>query len=91
MALKRYIRYFDPDIRKSNSIVKPPYPMSLEFTLDGINGLKFGDVLSVSGLPKRYSDNFVFCIQNITHTISNTGEWTTSVTCFPRIRLKDAA
>ena len=91
LALKRYIRYFDPDIRKSNSIVKPPYPMLLEFTLDGINGLKFGDVLSVSGLPKRYSDNFVFCIQNITHTISNTGEWTTSVTCFPRIRIKDAA
>ena len=91
LALKRYLRFFDPDIRKCNSVVKPPYPMSLEFTLDGINGLKFGDVLSVSGLPKRYSDNFVFCIQNITHTVSNSGEWTTAVTCFPRVRIKDAA
>lgn len=91
LALKRYLRFFDPDIRKCNSVVKPPYPMSLEFTLDGINGLKFGDVLSVSGLPKRYSDNFVFCIQNITHTVSNAGEWTTAVTCFPRVRIKDVA
>jgi phage protein D len=67
---------------------KSIFPMELEFTIDGINGLKYGDVLSFDGLPKRYTESFVFTILGITHAVSNEGEWTTQVKCNPRIRIK---
>ena len=62
--------------------------MELEFTIDGINGLKYGDVLSFDGLPKRYTDSFIFAIMGITQAVSNEGEWTTQVKCVPRVRIK---
>ncbi len=60
--------------------------MNLEFTIDGINGLKYGDILQFDGIPKRYKDAFVFMIVGITHTVSTSGDWTTQVTCNPRVR-----
>jgi hypothetical protein len=61
--------------------------MDLEFTIDGINGFKFGDVLTFAGLPRRYIDSFVFCVKEIAHSVGNDGEWTTKISCFPRIRI----
>lgn len=85
-ALAMYVTYFTDDIKKSLNYTKAYFPMNLEFTLDGINGLKYGDVLQFDGIPKRYVDAFVFMIVGITHTVDTSGQWTTSITCNPRVR-----
>ena len=87
--LEKYVTYFTDDIVKSIGNNKSIFPMDLEFTIDGINGFKFGDVLNFNGLPKRYTDSFVFTVLGIEHTVSNEGEWTTKIKCNPRIRIKE--
>lgn len=87
-SIERYVTYFTPDIKESIRINKSIFPMELQFTIDGINGFKYGDVLSFAGLPKRYTDSFVFCVTSIAHSVSNDGEWTTQISCIPRIRIK---
>lgn len=87
-CLERYVTYFTKDIDKSIEKNKSIFPMELEFTIDGINGFKYGDVLNFAGLPKRYTDSFVFTIIGISHSVSGDGEWTTKITCNPRVRLK---
>ena len=85
-ALAMYVTYFTDDIKKSLNYTKAYFPMNLEFTIDGINGLKYGDVLQFDGIPRRYVDAFVFMIVGITHTVDASGQWTTSITCNPRVR-----
>jgi len=87
-SIERYVTYFTPDIKESIRINKSIFPMELQFTIDGVNGFKYGDVLSFAGLPKRYTDSFVFCVTSIAHSVSNDGEWTTQISCIPRIRIK---
>ena len=87
--LEKYVTYFTDDIEKSIGNNKSIFPMELEFTIDGINGFKYGDVLNFNGLPKRYTDSFVFTVLGIEHTVSNEGEWTTKIKCNPRIRIKE--
>jgi len=88
-VLEQYVTHFDPDIKICLGKSKSIFPMDLEFTIDGINGFKYGDVLNFSGLPKRYTKSFVFTILRITHNVSTAGEWTTVIKCLPRIRIKD--
>ena len=88
-VLEKYVTYFTDDIEKSIGNNKSIFPMELEFTIDGINGFKYGDVLNFNGLPKRYTDSFVFTVLGIEHTVSNEGEWTTRIKCNPRIRIKE--
>jgi phage protein D len=80
--------YFTPDIKQSINRNKSVFPMELEFTLDGINGFKYGDVLAVAGLPRRYREAFVFTIIGVDHSVSNDGEWTTKIKCNARARIK---
>lgn len=86
-TIERYITYFTPDINDSIDRNKSIFPMELEFTIDGINGFKYGDVLSFSGLPARYTRSFVFTVLGITHKVSTTGEWLTTIKCNPRVRI----
>jgi hypothetical protein len=85
-ALTKYITYFTPNIRESMNTNKATFQMELEFTIDGINGFKFGDVLNFNGIPRRYRDAFVFTVQTITQTVGTDGEWTTKITCGPRVK-----
>ena len=62
----------------------PIFPFDASFTIDGINGLRYGDVLSFDSLPKKYTVNTVFSIIGLNHTISTDGNWTTKVTCIMR-------
>ena len=64
-------------------------PFEASFTIDGINGFRYGDVLQFDGLPKRYRKNTVFSITNINHTISGEGKWTTNITCIMRPKLEE--
>ena len=72
------------DIQKSQQITAPIFPFTAEFTIDGINGLRYGDVLTFEALPLKYRVNTVFSVISVTHNVSNTGEWTTAVKCIMR-------
>ena len=43
-----------------------------------------GDVLQFEALPMRYRLNTVFSIINVTHAVSDTGIWKTSLRCIMR-------
>jgi hypothetical protein len=83
-ALSDYIKMPTDDIQKSQQITAPIFPFTAEFTIDGINGLRYGDVLTFDALPKKYRANTVFSIISVTHNVSNAGEWTTAVKCIMR-------
>jgi len=78
-ALKKYIQYPYPEIQKSNDALAPLFPMEIEFTIDGINGLRYGDVLDFPGLPARYRNHMTFSIKTLSHTLSTSGDWTLKI------------
>lgn len=56
-------------------------PLNLSISIDGINGFKFGNIISSTYLPSKYINNknkIVFIITKITDTIDN-GIWTTDL------------
>jgi len=83
-AMKKYLQYPTPDVRKSQQIVSPIFPFDASFTIDGINGFRYGDVLEFPGLPKKYTENTVFLITSIVHNISSEGTWTSKISCIMR-------
>lgn len=87
-ALENYVSFYYENIEDSIEQTKSIFPMDLEFTIDGINGFKFGDVLNFDGLPKRYTDAFVFTVLGISHTVQTSGQWQTKIKCNPRVRIK---
>lgn len=78
-AMQKYIQFPLPTIEQSNNVAAPVIPFDTEFTVDGINGFKYGDVISFRVLPTRYVTNTVFSVINVTHTIGSDGVWTTTV------------
>jgi hypothetical protein len=83
-AMIEYLKYPTADIRKSQQLTAPIFPFDVSFTIDGINGFRYGDVLEFPGLPKKYTENTVFSIISIVHNISSEGAWTTKITCIMR-------
>ena len=83
-ATLEYLKYPTPDFRQSQQLTAPIFPIDASFTVDGINGFRYGDVLEFPGLPKKYIQNTVFSIISIVHNISSEGAWTTKVTCIMR-------
>jgi hypothetical protein len=83
-ALSSYIKFPTDDIKKSQQITAPIFPFSVEFTIDGINGFRYGDVLQFVSLPKKYRENTVFSIISITHTVGTDGAWTSAIRCIMR-------
>lgn len=83
-ALIEYIKKPFKDFKRSQAMAAPIFPFEATITIDGINGFRYGDVLQFDALPLRYRMNTVFSIINITHTVSNTGEWITELRCIMR-------
>jgi hypothetical protein len=83
-ALKKYIQYPTDDIKNANLLTAPIFPFTVDFTIGGINGFRYGDVLTFDGLPRKYRVNTVFSVISINHTVSNQGEWKTKITCIQR-------
>ena len=86
-SLQKYIQYPKSSLEDTNNLKAPVIPFDASFTIEGINGFRYGDVLEFSGLPKRYTQNTVFCIIGINHSVSSTGEWNTSIQCIMRPRI----
>lgn len=59
-------------------------PIELSMTLDGIGGLRPGNMFLVDYLPKFYRKYAYFCITKVNHSISSAG-WTTSVDAIMRL------
>ena len=55
-----------------------PLPVEVSLTLDGIGGLKVGDLFSVDYLPQLYRRHCYFMISNIGHSVSTSG-WETTI------------
>jgi hypothetical protein len=83
-ALIKYLQYPFPSIQQTNQVAAPTFPIDAEFTIDGINGLRYGDIIDFPALPSKYRTNSTFTIKGINHSISTTGEWTTQVSCLMR-------
>jgi len=90
IALRKHLQYPTKKIDTSNSINAPMFTYSAEFTIDGIHGFRYGDVLQFPGIPKRYKDHTIFNILQIVHTINSSGTWTTKVTCIMRPKIPDS-
>ena len=86
-ALRKYIQYPSDKIQQSNKLAAPIFPFDVSFTIDGINGFRYGDVLQFEVLPIRYRINTVFSVINVTHTIGSDGVWTTVVRCIMRPKI----
>ena len=86
-AITDHIKYPTENIKKSQEMVAPIFPFDVEFTIDGINGLRYGDVLQFEALPLKYRANTVFSIIGIKHTISTDGIWTTNIRCIMRPKI----
>lgn len=83
-SLAEYVKKPFADFKKTTQMSAPIFPFEASFTIDGINGFKYGDVLQFESLPLRYRMNTVFSIISITHTVSNSGDWTTQCRCIMR-------
>jgi hypothetical protein len=87
-AIIKYIKYPTDDIKLSSLMTAPIFPFTAEFTIDGINGLRYGDVVTFEALPYRYRVNTVFSIIGITHSVDSNGLWTTQAKCIMRPSLE---
>lgn len=83
-ALVEYVKFPFNDIIQSQQLTAPVFPFDVEFEIDGINGLRYGDVLTFEGLPAKYRNNTVFSIIGINHEVSTEGVWSTKVKCIMR-------
>ena len=85
--LTNYIQYPKPSIEETTTLKSPVIPFDASFTIDGINGFRYGDVLEFKGLPIRYTQNTVFSIVGINHNVDSSGQWNTGISCIMRPRL----
>jgi hypothetical protein len=83
-ALKKYIQYPTPSIKQSAQMQAPIYPYDIEFTIDGINGFRYGDALEFDAIPTKYKNGTTFSIIAVNHNVSTNGEWTTNIKCIMR-------
>jgi hypothetical protein len=66
-------------ITTGQSSTSSPLPLKINFTVMGISGFKFGDMLIIKGLPSQYSKgNGAFMVTEITHKVDHS-MWTTDV------------
>ena len=72
------------DILKKKKLAEPkdrlshPLPIKYSFTILGNSGLQRGDTFNIIGIPKKYRNNGLFQISELTHTITGM-TWKTRV------------
>ena len=85
-ALKKYVSTPKKNLNELFNFSSPIWPVTVELELDGCYGFRFGDVISVSGMPPTYSQ-FVFSIIKTDHLLAK-NDWTTRITCYLRPRIQ---
>jgi hypothetical protein len=59
-------------------------PVSIELEIDGISGIKVGDIFSMDYIPTMYKTRSVFQVSNISHDISS-NKWITIIKAVIRV------
>ena len=85
--MKKYIQYPTPTLNQTSQLKAPIIPFTVSFTIDGINGFRYGDLLSFKGLPARYTSNTVFMITTISQNVSSEGAWNTTINAVMRTKI----
>jgi hypothetical protein len=74
-ALKR--AYMEVTDSQSKELI--PFPLDFSATIDGIDGIIFGNVVTTNYLPPVYQSNKVaFTVTKVEHEIQN-NDWTTTI------------
>jgi hypothetical protein len=68
----------DPDDASNYNVVLPAVPLQLSLTIQGIGGIKIGDLFYIDYLPQVYKKYCHFMVVGVDHEISTTG-WTTKL------------
>ena len=68
----------DKDDASNYNVVLPAVPLQLGLTIQGIGGIKIGDLFYVDYLPQMYREFCHWMIVSVEHEISTTG-WTTKL------------
>ena len=84
LAQKNYLARPTPNLKEDIQKIAPIIPFDITFTIDGIHGFRYGDVLTFDVLPKKYKINTVFSIVGVNHQISQDSTWTTEIRCIMR-------
>lgn len=87
-ALRKYIQYPTENLNTSQQLTSTILPYEVTFTIDGLNGLKFGDIVHFDILPNKYKNSVVFVITSVTHNITSDGKWSTSCRCQMKSNMK---
>jgi hypothetical protein len=85
--LKSYVTYPKTSMEKSMKIASPVIPIAVDFEIDGINGFRYGDIVTFDMLPSRYKNSVVWQIFSIAHEISEAGKWVTKIKCQMRAKI----
>lgn len=65
---------------------KSIFPIDLSLTIDGIEGFKFGDVITTNLIPSKLASEMVFTVTKITHSIKD-GVWETTLGTKARLKM----
>jgi len=84
LAQKNYLSRPTPLLKDDIQRIAPIIPFDITFTIDGIHGFRYGDVLTFDVLPKKYKVNTVFSIVGVNHQVSQDSIWTTEIRCIMR-------
>ena len=83
----KYLQYPYKKFDQAQAAIAPIFPWDVSFTIEGVTGFRYGDVLTFDVLPKKYTANTVFSIINITHNVAQDGQWKTEIKCIMRPKL----
>ena len=80
---KRTMLYYinkspDPKSQSNYNVVLPAVPLQLGLTIQGIGGIKIGDLFYIDYLPQVYKKYCHWMVVGVEHEISTTG-WTTKL------------
>lgn len=87
LAQKNYLQYPVLELEKAIKQIAPIIPFEISFTIDGINGFRYGDVLTFNVLPEKYRINTVFSVVAVNHQVTQEGAWTTEIRCIMRPKI----
>lgn len=60
-------------------------PGTVDLSIEGISGLRIGDVFIVDFLPDVYIKNILFQITSVDHSVDNSGNWSTTISSSMRL------
>jgi hypothetical protein len=86
-ALAKHMLYPFAEIKESQQATAPIFPWDASFTIDGINGFRYGDIVTFDVLPTRYRVNTVFSVIGVNHDLAQDGQWKTEIKCIMRPKI----